>query len=229
MPIAPFHGNTFVAFMDISGFKVLMKDKDKKRAWRALDRLYSSGFDVINSFNREVEGLFVSDCGILFVRNCDDKVASMKSLLEATKKINEKMLDRETSENNFMLTTSIAYGGFKYQNRLVIEGIEKNAFCGKAYIDAFIDTEEGKPKIQPGQCRIVKENLPSEIMDALHTTFQNDGVLQLIKPRKNDNNHFYFYWMLENSSQIDDFEKQYTESYDLTYKGMIRALKMIRN
>lgn len=228
MPINHFEGNTFVAFMDISGFKGLMKDKDKKKAWRALDRLYSSGFDVINSPGRHVEGIFVSDCGILFVRNCEDKIAGLKSLLDAIKTINESMLDKEKSENNFMLITSIAYGGFKYQNRIVIEGIEKNAFCGKAYVDAFIDTEEGKPKIQPGQCRILKEKLPPEIMNELDRDLQNDDSLKLVKTRKSDKNHYYFYWMLENSSQIDNFEKQYIESYDLTYKGMIKALKMQR-
>ncbi len=223
MPIRDFEGDTFVAFLDISGFKVLMKDKEK--AWRALDRLYKIGFDVVNNSSGKVEGLFVSDCGVLFVRRCDDKVVALKFLLNAAKEINERMLNRRKHSNNFMLTTSIAYGHFKYEGRLEIKGIEKNAFYGNAYVDAFIDSEESKPKIQPGQCRIVKEKLPSAVIHILDNPIQNDNILQLIKKRDNDLNHYYFYWMRENPSEISDFENQYTDSYDLTYKGMIRALK----
>ncbi|HEC93403.1 MAG TPA: hypothetical protein ENI51_10495 [Candidatus Atribacteria bacterium] len=45
MPISNFNGRTFVAFIDISGFKQLMKDE--KRAWKALDSFYNYGYEVI--------------------------------------------------------------------------------------------------------------------------------------------------------------------------------------
>lgn len=65
MPIHDFHGETFVAFIDISGFKELMKNDDD--ALKALSRLYQAGYNVLQERNG-VEGLFVFDCGILFVR-----------------------------------------------------------------------------------------------------------------------------------------------------------------
>jgi hypothetical protein len=75
MPISDFEGNTFIAFLDISGFKELMKDG--KKAWKAIDRLYQYGYDLISENNKQndfrVEGLFVSDSGVLFVRNCSKK------------------------------------------------------------------------------------------------------------------------------------------------------------
>ena len=129
MPIENFDGNTFVAFLDISGFKQLMKNE--KRAWKAIDRLYQYGYDVIKENNREnnvrVEGLFVLDSGILFVHNCENTKECLKVLLKVVKEINKKML-----EHDFMLTTSIAYGHFKYQERIEFEGIEKNPVYGNA-------------------------------------------------------------------------------------------------
>ena len=60
-----FSGETFVAFMDISGFKELMK---QGKAINALDVFYEAGFDVLEN-SSHIEGIFVSDCGIVFARN----------------------------------------------------------------------------------------------------------------------------------------------------------------
>ncbi len=219
MSIEPIDKDTFVAFLDISGFKELMKDE--KKALKALGRLYQYGYDVLQENNRRVEGLFISDCGILFVRNCQDKKICLRYLLAVIKKINEKML-----EHNVMLTTSIAHGHFKYQDRLEFEGIEKNLFYGNAYLAAFLDNENGKPKIQPGQCRIVKKNLPKDVVEALEDDYNQDEFLQLVRRRNNDDKHNYFYWMVENPSEIDGFEERYRGAYNLKFEGMLSALKM---
>ena len=50
----------------------------------------------------------------------------------------------------------------------------------------------------------------------------------MIQKRKNDNNHFYFYWMVEKPSEIEEFEKEYNDSYNLKYAGMLKALKRER-
>jgi len=42
MPIQHFQGDTFVAFMDISGFKSMMDEG--QRALHALDAYYNAGF-----------------------------------------------------------------------------------------------------------------------------------------------------------------------------------------
>lgn len=218
MPISTFYGQTFVAFLDISGFKKLMENG--RRAWKALDTLYRYGWRVLQENEREVEGLFISDSGILFVRNCQDEKTSLKSLLAVLKEVNEKML-----QEDFILTTSIAYGEFRYQRRIEFEGIEKAPIYGNAYVSAFLDNENGKPKIQPGQCRIVKENLPIEIEDVLEGDGSQDEILHLVKKRNDDRNHYYFYWMVEEPWEIDRFERHYTDAYNLKYAGMLKALK----
>ena len=209
MPINNFSDQTFVAFLDISGFKVLMK-KDID-ALKALSHLYQSGYDVLRE-QIGVEGFFVSDSGVLFVRGGSPS-DQLRKILLAIKSINNKMLSFD-----YMLTTSIAYGTFDYHGKLEFDGIEKNPIYGFAYVQAFLDNEKGQPKIQPGQCRIIKQNLPQTI-DLFHSNFS------LLRERRNDNKHLYFYWNVDDETQIETFEHAYTDSYNLKYSGMLKALK----
>jgi len=223
MPINNYDGDTFVAFLDISGFKELMRNEEK--AWKALDKLYQYGYEILRNQNNEcrVEGIFISDSGVLFVRrdnrNMPSILESLKSLLVMIKKINEKM-----REHDFMLTTSIAYGKFRYQERIEFEGIEKNPIYGNAYVSAFLDNENGQPKIQPGQCRIVKENLPNDITRTIEQSQDND-IFRMIRRREGDDKHYYYYWMVDDSSGIKRFEQVYKDAYNLKYAGMLKALK----
>lgn len=213
MAINNFSGNTFVAFLDISGFKELMKvDRD---ALEALRQLYQAGYDALRERNG-VEGFFVSDSGILFVRDGNNRV-KLQNILAAIKLINEKML-----RYNYMLTTSIAFGVFDYHGKLEFEGIEKNPIYGNAYVKAFLDNETGTPRIQPGQCRVVMENLPDDINLA-------DPSFQFLKQRENDIKHKYFYWNIQNVEEIEPFERQYNNAYKLKFAGMLQALKLINN
>jgi hypothetical protein len=226
MPLESYEGETFVAFIDISGFKDLMRDENE--AWMALDRLYNTGYLVLRGQRgginqNRVEGLLVSDSGILFVRRNNQDVLnaqdSLKSILTVVKRINERMM-----EDDFMLTTSIAYGRFKYQERIEFEGIGKSPIYGNAYVSSFLDNENGKPKIKPGQCRIVKQNLPEILSHAVGNNI-TDEIFRLIRERSGDNQHYYFYWIVNNPHEVDEFERQYTNSYRLKYEGMLRVLK----
>ena len=77
MPIQDFNNETFVAFIDISGFKELMKDTEN--GLKALKCLYQSGYNALLNSDG-VEGFFVSDCGILFVRNGNNTEKLIKIL-----------------------------------------------------------------------------------------------------------------------------------------------------
>jgi hypothetical protein len=118
-------------------------------------------------------------------------------------------------ENGNMLTTSISYGRFKYDGKIEFNGIEKNAVYGDAYVKSFLDAEKGKPKLQPGQCRIVKENLPSII---------NFDDFEFIT--RSTTKHCYYYWNLQHKEQIPAFEREYNNSYNRKYDGMRNALKL---
>jgi len=72
MPLQNYEGTTFVAFTDISGFREMMRDR--KKAVLALDKFYQAGYDILRNQTANayrVDGLFVSDCGVLFVRAVD--------------------------------------------------------------------------------------------------------------------------------------------------------------
>lgn len=229
MPICDFNGVTFVSFVDISGFKELMKNRSEAES--CLDWFYTESYKCINAINNNersesrLEGLLISDCGIFIVRTRNltgnqNNEGHLKLILLLIRDINKKMLER-----NVMLTSSIAYGEFKFHNRY--EGLHtiKAPIYGKAYVKAFLDNENGKPKIQPGQCRILKDNLPDRIKDKLDYTNRLDEILRLVKKRVNDDRHFYFYWMVDDSDEIDEFEKNYTDAYSLKYAGILKALK----
>ncbi|OBW63492.1 MAG: hypothetical protein A9183_07155 [Dehalococcoides mccartyi] len=220
MPIHNFNGETFVAFMDLCGFKELMRTEDK--AWRALDSLYTTGYRVLreNNNQNQIEGIFVSDCGVLFVRRNQQQGISvetdLESLLLAVKNINEAMLNVD-----LMLTTSIAYGQFRYQERIEFIGIEKNPIYGNAYASAYFDNANGNPRIQPGQCRLIKKGFP-----AIRENNLNAGQFSdFLRERAGDSQHYYFYWNVLNPDEIDGFEERYKDAYNMKFQGMLRALK----
>ena len=220
MPIKDYSGNTFVAFLDISGFKIMMQDD--QRALKAMNKLYTTGYRELkgNMCDEQIDGIFISDCGILFARSRQSDERNLKTLLKIIRNINEDLLSED-----IMLTTSVAYGQFIYEERIEFGGIEKKPIYGNAYVDAYFDNDNGIPKIQPGQCRIINnENLPSEIKRILGGDNKDDNIFSMIHPR-NDNNHYYFYWMLQSPTDIDEFEKQYNSSYNLKYDGFLNALK----
>lgn len=223
MPINNYNGDTFVAFLDISGFKELMRNE--KKAWKALDRLYQYGYEILRNQNNEcrVEGIFISDNGVLFVRRNNQIMPSisetLRSLLVIVKRINERM-----RENDFMLTTSIAYGRFRYQERIEFVGIEKHPIYGNAYVSAFLDNESGKPKIQPGQCRIVKKYLPNDITRNIGQS-QDNEIFRMIRKRQGNNKHYYYYWMVNDPIEIERIEQHYKDAYNLKYAGILKVLK----
>jgi len=219
MALKDFDGDTFVAFIDISGFKELMKQKDG--AWKALDKFYQAAYNNLKRDNTRtgmvrVEGLFISDCGIMFVRGGNSNQEKLESILLVIKKINKELLNQD-----FMLSTSVAYGHFKYKERIEFLGIEKNPIYGSAYLAAYLDNADKKPTIQLGQCRIIIANLPSDVASWLNT---NNGSLTRVI-RQESKAHYYFYWNLDESEKISCFKKAYKNSYNLKYAGMLKALK----
>ena len=219
MPIRNFIGKTFVAFTDISGFTQLMNSE--RQAIIALDTFYTAGYEILRRGPAlgHVEGLFISDSGILFIRPNSDTgdLQDLIMLLSVIEKLNKEMLSRD-----FMLTTSISYGPFRYQQRIEFDGIRKESIFGNAYISAFFDNEKVLPRIQPGQCRICAGNMPVNLE---FPAGNNDPILCRLKERPQDTKHQYFYWNVENPENIDSFEEQYRDSYNLKFKGMLSALK----
>lgn len=192
MPIDYFHENTFVAFLDIWAFRSLMT---KNKAITALNSLYNYGYKALSTFNG-VDGIFISDSGILFVRNRG--LDGLINLLKVVKEINKRMV-----KDGFILTTSIAFGEFRYERRYEHMHIQKIPIYGYGYVSAWFDNERGSPKIKPGQCRIFTKNIvtedireqeintfPREVEEYLNQKCLQNDILKLIRKYDEDCKHY---------------------------------------
>lgn len=221
MPMKEFNGETFVAFMDISGFKVMMRDGGEK-AINALNLLYQTGYDTLQ-YDGDVSGLFISDSGVLYVHNKDLSVLDkLKCLLKVIKDINRMMI-----KYDIMLTTSIAYDNFSYHNRIELDNVVKNPIYGNAYVKAFLDSEDKKNKIEPGVCRIVYNEKLKEALGELEeiSVLRGEETDNLFIKQINKGKHIKFYWNVDSKREIDYFEKQYNNAYNTKYAGFLNALK----
>lgn len=185
---------------------------DKNRTLEALNTFYSEGFKCVQEFPN-FNGLYVSDCGIIFARDNRNEIEIFADLLKLIQKLNTSMLSI-----NVMLTTSIAFGEFIYRKRIEFSGIEKNELHGGAYLTAYLANENEIPKMEPGQCRIVSKNLPREIINAISTESQWEI-------EKQGNKFYTYYWMTKSKNEITQFSKDYRDSYNRKYEGMLSVLK----
>lgn len=226
MALQEYDNKAFVAFVDISGFKSMMFNNIDK-AGEALDEFFQAGYDLLYKHKSEenrVQGIFVSDCGIILVEcknNFDSQKLALSKLLNVIKDLNIEMLKKE-----IMLTTSIAYGHFTYKEKIEFPNISKNGFLSYAYLAAYLDSEDKANKLKPGMCRIVlekgiKNDRNSESMDIkrIINELKNKFVL------KEKSNKIYFYWNLNNKNQIKDFNQEYKDAENMVYQSELEALK----
>ena len=145
------------------------------------------------------------------MNNQDGPDAQLRSRLTVIEELNRQLL-----EQDIMLTTSIAYGRFSYHQRFEFEGIEKNLVYGNAYISAFLDNESHQPRIQSGECRIVKHEL-------------ENNLIRNIDRLCDRGKHPYFYWMVANQAEVDLFTERYADAYQQKHRGMLEAIKDAAN
>jgi len=195
--IKQFNKNTYLAFIDICGFKNFMKNKST--AQEVLNDFYQNCYDLMRQ-KITLNSIVISDCAIVFHRiDNDTEKNGLKTILEFVKQLNIIMLK---SKYNVLLTSSISFGNFNYNKKINLKGMEKNAIYGDAYLDAYFDNENGKPKLVPGECRIVKN-------EKYLNKINND--LQKIKNSSNfvfetSKKHIYYYWFLNDSQQISELK-----------------------
>ncbi len=200
MSLENFNGETFVAFIDISGFKKKVI-ANHGNATKTLEDFYNIGYNLLseNGYHNDISGIFVSDCAILYVHNINretenqkkEQIENCKSILNIVKEINKECIQKK-----IMLTTSIAYGKFEYEKRIIVRSnTEKNLLVGSAYLDAFADSEKG---MDVCSCRLLTNNILFEIEDLNH-----DYILT------KDKNYYYFWWQCKNELEKKNYVKKY--------------------
>ncbi|MGA2308230.1 MAG: hypothetical protein ABSG57_01615 [Candidatus Bathyarchaeia archaeon] len=228
MSIESFRGDTFVAFLDICGFKSMMKNYAK--AGRALDRF----FRVVNeevasseSRTQKISCIAVSDSAVAFV-GCNDSEREpsgrMQVMLDA-QRLNSllvfaKNVAREMIQDRIAISGSIVYGPLEFQKRIGGPGMVKAMFLGKAYLEAYDDVEDGRPPLRLGQIRIKPKKKVEEVLAYAHSN--NLPELSLISPQ---NGGYYFYWMLDSISLRRDFDREFNRRYDGRYDSVISVIR----
>jgi len=227
MTVNNIFGDTFVAFVDISGFKNKLND-GVEGAEQILKEFYESGYEILKQpENKNILGFFVSDCAILFpnperlsIRH--DIYRDFNLLLSVIKELNKKMLRK-----SIMLTCSIAYGHFTYTNYIEFDGISQNPILGNGYLKTYLDHEKENPKLQPGECRILidkdlleKLELTSFAIEKYKDVFAEFGHLK----EKNEN-YYYYYWMVNDSDYIENIEQGYKNANECRYYKIEKMLK----
>lgn len=131
-----FEGDTYVAFSDLCGFKMMMKDRN--RAYEALDFLFNTVYRLQRG-NHNVNALAVSDCVISWAAINEHKHAQLREIVQFAEN-----LHRELARERYLMTTTISYGDFRYEDRIQLSNLQKSLLMGGAYVDAFLKNAKSK-------------------------------------------------------------------------------------
>ncbi len=235
--IKDFSGVTYVAYLDVSGFKSMM-EQSEEYATKSLNKFYNTVYNVGIEFNNqyelnnqyvEINEIVVSDCAIIFCRNkitssSNSRIESeeivskrkgLRSLLHFITQINKQLIQVQTSPA-IMTTCSIAYGKFTYRNRIEFIGIDKEFIIGHAYVNAVQD-QYSEPKLQPCECRVLKKSWNPQTVPSQEFPFS------LLKEKEN---RYYFHWMLPSLDDLLQFRREYENS---KYIGMTSIIRKYLN
>jgi hypothetical protein len=226
----PLSEDRFVAWIDISGFKHLLKT-NQYEALAVIQEFFKIGYWQLNpgqhpglqAPGQELDGLFVSDCAIVWTKNaCNQNncVVQFQRILDIVKKINEEVMTSQVmKKSRIMLSTSIAYGQFFPIKKVEHEHIAKQMIFGQAYIDAYADNAN---HLAPGLCRIVTKNLPLDAAKALNGFIPVGDEFTFIG---RDGEHTYFYWNCRTPADINAFRQIYRPTPNPDYSALYDILK----
>ena len=202
MSIENFDGETWVAFSDLCGTKAMYAERPQK-AGNALDRFYNTVYDVQLQAYHGVTCLAVSDCAIFWVH--EHPRNGLDRLLSILKELHQRM-----SREGYLVSTSIAWGAFKYQQRLELSNLGKNMMAGGAYLEAFGKND----KLIPGAIGIV--NHPGQAWD-VSLCPQSAALLSCGRAGFKKN----FIWWVDGPADITAAKERQKEANESRFKALI--------
>jgi len=231
--VKSFEGNTWVAFIDISGFKQMLT-KDVKQAERALEKFYkkisTEVFTINNTINSSsspyeiysdkpsINSVVVSDAAVLFIDNqnlAENKTRDLHIMLDLIKSVNLSLID-PAKKTQIMTTCAIDYGHFKYDNKSYNIHITKSFFYGSAYVNAYLGN--GTLSDRTGFCRVLTSDFT--IPEMLKKSSPFNLLSQVNSVEKN----FDFYWMLSDPEKIVTFRDTYDNVAQSLYTQIAKLL-----
>jgi len=218
MSVPSYEGKTYVGYLDISGFKQIMKRKQE--VGMILDQFYSTLYNTVYDVNSNADSIkmnvvAVSDCAVLFLNKGPhddvDQNSGLPKMMQFIRCVNRRFIDHDSSP--FMTTCSIAYGDFRFEDKKEGEYIRKNCLRGPAYVEAYLDSEKESEKVKPGKCRILRQGLNIDLS-------RNEFAML-----KKEKQYYYYYWMRNDPHEISLFDKEYERAYEKMYDTLKRLLR----
>jgi hypothetical protein len=228
--VRDYNGRTFVAFLDILGFRNMVKNNISLAA-QTLDKFYEIMYDECLNLTRrsatthssgmrdsivlpEVNMIVASDCAVIFARNTEsgENISNDLECISAFIRTVNSRLIRSDSSPSILTTCSIAYGQFIYEDRRESNYLRKNCFLGTPYMEAFSDNE--KMKTEPGLCRLLRDNMPANNRISIPFFIEKDG-------------YYYFYWMLRDIGSLGGFLKDYEKARQAIGRTRYKQLKEV--
>ena len=200
--IPNFEGKTWVAFTDLCGTKDMYKEKPEIAA-KALHTFYNAVFNI-HQQSGNISTIVVSDCAIFWLNRGANQQDNLDTLLSSLKKLNREMIGK-----NYLLRTTIAYGHFKYQQRLEIPGISKNMFVGSAYLDAYANND----KAIEGSIAIASWPKGKK-RNGYSQQFQ-----KFVRKGK-DLDFWEYFWSVDDASEIKRLIAEREKAYKLTFEKL---------
>jgi len=229
LPIDSFFGDTFVAYLDICGFKNMMREIENEKAVNTLNAFFRTVYEGATT-SQEICCIAVSDCAIAFVgkrqsegptiacmNSCstDNDLARLNSMLEFVRHVSESMIDQGVA-----ISGSIAYGSLQFMKKYEGERTVKALFLGQAYLEAYNDFENCRPKLRPGQIRIAKTIKMKEL---LNSSKGEGNDLSLVKSGPGG---YYFYWMSDDIQARSEIDHKISYFYkEKAFDALISVLK----
>jgi len=200
MSIPNFNGETWLAFSDLCGTKAMYKENPDKAA-KALDHFYNTVYNVVQGVQNEISALAVSDCAIFWVHDDAEHRGMFQMLPTLLKQL--KWLHRQMIEHNYLIRTTIAYGHFRYEQRIEIRRLRKNMFIGGGYLEAYAAND----KVTPGGIVILRPPAqgeddtrgPGETLDVQRTAGDFAAYLRARRGQK----QWEFVWWINTESDVD--------------------------
>ena len=123
----------YVAFLDILGFKQMLKAMDQNNATEFISDFSRTAYLEWEKLNPcFLNGYIVSDSFIIYSNNLSED--ALNELLHLT----DNICKSEFSENSILIRSAIAKGGFDKLEAKELNTLKKGLIVGQAYVDAYL-------------------------------------------------------------------------------------------
>jgi len=123
-------------------------------------------------------------------------------------------LHKRMIEEEYLVRTTIAYGHFRYENRLEIPRIRKDMIIGGAYLKAYAEND----KKLPGSIVIVDapDNFDVQI---------SCGHLGQLFRHTGDSEAWEFFWWVTTNRSVENAKHKRDEACQSLYKALVKAYR----